>query len=211
MGGGKKESGTTVVNQTTTPTPTAEETALNQRNLRIALATEGGEQQAQLASLNLINQLLAGNVPSGPLYSQLTGGVSPTAIANQATSMMRAGRTGAQASGIAESGSADRAIANELAGNLLFPAEQFNIGATQNLLNLALSGQAQVQQPIQANVGQLGSALAGLRSINTQGTTSYNMNTRNQMGFNDIMGGVGSAVGGVGGLFKGLGSVGFKF
>ena len=175
MGGSKeKSSGTTVVNQTTTPTPTAEETALNQRNLRIAQATEGGETQAQLNSLNLINQLLTGNVPQGQLFSQLSSGVSPDAIANQATAMMRAGRTGSQASGIAQSGVADRAIASDLAGNLLMPAQQWNIGAAQNLMNLALSGQAQVQAPIQNNVNSLSSMLSGLRSVNTQGTTSYN-------------------------------------
>jgi len=37
-------------------------------------------------------------------------------------------------------------------------------------MNLALSGQAQVQQPVQANVNQLGNQLAGLRTSNTVGT-----------------------------------------
>ena len=171
MGSTKIETGGTT-NTTTTATPTAEETAMNQRNLRIAQATESGQTQAQQNSLNLINQLLTGNIPQGPLFSQLTSGVSPEAIAGQATSMMRAGRTGAQASGIAESGSADRAISRDLASNLLMPAQQFNIGAAQNLMNLALSGQAQVQQPIQANVNQLGNQLAGLRTVNNQGYTS---------------------------------------
>jgi hypothetical protein len=173
-------SGTTVVNQTTTPTPTAEETALNQRNLRIAQATEPGETAAQTNSLNLINQLLTGTIPQG-YFQDLGRGISPEAIASQGTQMMRAGRTGMQQQGLADSGVADRAIAKDISSNLLYPAEQFNIGALQNLLNLAFSGQAQVQQPVQANVNNLSSSLAGLRSMNTQGTTStssaqYGMN-----------------------------------
>ena len=167
--------GTTVqANSTTKPTPTAEETALNKLNLEKAQATQGGQITAQNNSLNLINQLLTGKIPQGELFNQLTGGISPEAMAGQATSMMRAGRTGAQKSGIAESGSADRAISRDLASNLLMPAQQFNIGAAQNLMNLALSGQAQVQSPIQNNVNQLGQQLAGLRSNQTTGNQYTN-------------------------------------
>jgi len=166
-----KSSGTTVVNQTTTPTPTAEETALNQRNLRVAQATEGPETQAQLQSLNLISQLLTGQLPQGELFKMI-GGIDPNAIASQATQTMRAGKAGLQGGGLLDSGVGDRAIASQLANQLYFPASQFNVGAGQNLLNLALSGQAQVQTPIQNNINNLSSSLAGLRSINQQGTTS---------------------------------------
>jgi hypothetical protein len=167
MGGTKIESG-----GTSTATATAEETALNKLNLEKAKATQQGQITAQNNSLNLINQLLTGQIPQGELFNQLTGGISADALAGQATSMMRSGRTGAQASGISESGVADRAISKDLANNLLMPAQQFNIGAAQNLMNLALSGQAQVQQPIQANVNQLGSQLAGLRTTQTTGYQS---------------------------------------
>jgi len=158
---------------TSTPTPTAEETALNQRNLRIAQATEGGETQAQVNSLNLINQLLMGNLPQGDLYKMI-GGIDPQSIAAQATQMMRSGRTGFQSMGLQDSGIADRAITKDVANNLLFPASQFNVGAGQNMLNLALSGQAQVQSPVQNNVNGLSQSLAGLRSTTstTKGTGS---------------------------------------
>jgi len=107
MGSTSNTSTTTQQSSTTTPTPTAEETALNQRNLRIAQATEGGQTQAQLNSLGLINQLLSGRVPQGELFSQLSGGVSPGAIGEQATQMMRSGRAGFQGQGLADSGVAD--------------------------------------------------------------------------------------------------------
>lgn len=176
----QSSSGTTVVNQTTTPTPTAEETALNQRNLRIAQATEAPETQVQLQGLNLVSQLLQGRQPQGELFQQLSG-INPEAIGSQATELTRQNLPGFQSTGLMDSGVMQREIARTIASQLLFPAEQINLGARQNLLNLALSGQAQVQAPVQANVNQLGAQLAGLRSINTQGTTQtsstqYGMN-----------------------------------
>lgn len=176
--GKEKTSGTTVVNQTTQTTPTAEETALNQRNLRIAQATEPGETTAQVSSLNLINQLLTGQLPSGELFKQI-GGIDPNTIATQATELTRQNLPGFQTQGLLDSGVMQRETARNIAQQLLYPAAQFNVGAGQNLLNLALSGQAQVQAPVQANVNQLGAQLAGLRSINTQETTNttrYSMN-----------------------------------
>ena len=152
---------------TTTPTPTAEETALNQRNLRVAMATEGGETTAQQNALSLINRLLTGQMPQGELYQQIAG-INPDAIASQATQVMRSGRAGLQGVGLQDSGVGDRAIARQLANELYYPSAQFNVGAGQNMLNLALSGQAQVQQPIQANVNTLNQSLAGLRSTTTQ-------------------------------------------
>lgn len=199
MGGKTSESSSTtqVINQTTTPQPTAEETALNQRNLRIAQATEGGETQAQLAGLNLVNQLLTGKIPEG-IYQQLGAGVNANDISTQATQMMRSGRTGMQSLGISDSGVADRAIAQDLANNLYYPAAQFNVGAMQNLLNLALSGQAQVQAPVQANVNNLSNSLAGLRSTTTSGTTSSSGNTITRNPFmtgKDIFSGIGTGIG----------------
>jgi hypothetical protein len=263
MGSSKeKSSGTTVVNQTTTPTPTAEETALNQRNLRIALGTESGELSAQQAGLNLVNQLLTGGTQLPGYFGQIAGGIGPqgqlqagqvggfspmtegqidpNAVSAQAGTLMRQYLPGYQQGGLMDSGIMQADIQKRLTNDLLLPvtqqnianrqaAQQFNIGteldrqlanignqmtAQQynlgqeysrqgfnqgnllNLLNLALSGQAQVQQPVQANVSQLGSQLAGLRSTNTQGTNSFNSIKSNPfLTGSDIFGGIGTGIG----------------
>ena len=158
---------------TTTPTPTAEETELNKLLLERTKATQGGMIQAQQGGLNLINQLLAGQQPSGDLYQQISG-ISPEAISQQAYSLAQRSLPQFQGAGILDSGIMGKQISRSIANELLYPAEQFNIGAKQNLLNLALSGQASVQAPIQNNVNNLSSALAGLRSVSTTGTQSQN-------------------------------------
>lgn len=48
----------------------------------------------------------------------------------------------------------------------------FNMGQLLNLLNLAVGGQAQIQQPVLAGGNVLGERLAGLRTINQTGTLS---------------------------------------
>jgi hypothetical protein len=192
---------------TTTPTPTAEETALNQRNLRIALATEQPQQQAQLSGLELVNQMLGGstNLPGyfgeiaqgiSPQSQMSSGQLNPMAISSAAGALMRQYLPGYQQGNMLYSGVIQRDIQKRLTNELLLPvaqqnianqqaAQQFNIGTEYsrqgynqgnllNLLNLALSGQAQVQQPVQANVSQLGSQLAGLRTTTTSGTQTSN-------------------------------------
>lgn len=168
--GTTKVTNTESVNKTEQATATPEETALNQRNLRMSLATEGPQTQAQLSGLDVINQLLTGRVPGG-IYQNMAG-IDPNVIANQATKMTLNAMPGMQSLGLLDSGVAAKAISNDVASNLLFPAAQYNVGALQNLMNLALTGQAQVQSPITAGNANLGSQLAGLRSFQTQGTGS---------------------------------------
>lgn len=129
--------------------------------------------QAQLSGLNLVNQLLTGTTPLPGFFGEMGAGISPEAIGTQATELTRGALPQFQDLGILESGTMAKNISQAIANQLLFPAEQFNIGAKQNLLNLALSGQAQVQQPIMAGQQTLASQLAGLRSITgTQTQTS---------------------------------------
>lgn len=168
MGSTKIESG-----GTTTPTPTPEETELNKLLLERTKATQGGTIQAQQGGLNLINQLLLGQEPTGDLYKQL-GGISPEAIGTQATELTRKNLPQFQNLGLMDSGVMQKEISRGIANELLFPAEQFNVGAKQNLLNLALSGQAQVQQPIQWGTNTLSSNLQGLRTTTTTGTQTSN-------------------------------------
>jgi hypothetical protein len=54
--------------------------------------------------------------------------------------------------------------------------EVFNMGQLLNLLNLALGGQAQIQQPVLESGASLGQRLAGLRSINQTGSQTQTSN-----------------------------------
>lgn len=194
MCGSSKTSETTVVNQQQQATPTAEETALNQRNLRMALATEGSQTQAQLAGLDLVNKMLAGSTNLPGIFGTLAKGISSEAIGNQATKYALNALPQFQSMGLTDSGVAGREISRGIANELLYPTEQFNIGSLQNLLNLALSGQAQVQSPIQANTNTLASSLAGLRSTTTSGTTSSTKTTPRDY-VSPLLTGFGSAMG----------------
>ena len=169
--------GTSVTNTTTQATPTPEEQEMQKLQLQTFQATQPLQQQAQMSGLNLINQLLTGGSPLPGFFGQMAQGISPNAIGTQAAQYAKQNMPGMQSLGILDSGEAEQSIARGIANEVLFPAEQFNIGALQNMLNLALSGQAQVQAPIQAGTNTLANQLAGLRSVNQQGTsTLYGMN-----------------------------------
>ena len=154
-------------------TATPEETALNQRNLRIAQATEGGQTQMQQSALTLGNQLLTSfGDKNSQMWQSLIGGVTPEQQQTMIQEQQRYLNPQFQAQGIYDSGMAATGKLRA-ATDLANQNAQFNVGTLQNALNLALSGQAQVQQPVQGNVSQLGSQLAGLRSITgTQTQTS---------------------------------------
>lgn len=156
--------GSTKQTTETKTTPTEEERQLNARNLRVALATEEPQQQAQLSGLSLVNQLLTGTSPLPGFFGTMAEGITPDTIGNEATRLALRAMPQFQQLGLMESGTAAKQISRSIANELLYPAQQFNVGALQNMLNLALSGQAQVQQPIQAGIGQLGGQLAGLRT-----------------------------------------------
>lgn len=173
--GKNKESGssTTVVNQQTTQTPTPEETRLNQLQVQATEQTQPQLIQAQQSGLNLINQLLSGQENLPGFFTQLGKGISPEITNDIVQQSLRDIMPSFQQSGILDSGVA-ASIAGRTAGDIRRASEEFNIGNRLNLLNLALSGQAQVQQPILGQAEMLGSRLAGLRSVNQQGTTTMN-------------------------------------
>ena len=113
-----------------------------------------------------------GDLPG--FLSGLPGGISPQAIGTQAAELASKNLAGFNQLGIADSGVAFRETAKDIGQNLLFPAEQFNIGNLLNLLNLGLSGSTGLQQQsIQAG-SSLGQSLAGLRSVSQVGTGSKN-------------------------------------
>lgn len=157
-------------NQVSSATPTAEEKEMQALQLKQFKTTEPYQTQAQMSGLSLVNQLLLGQQPTGDLYQQMSG-ISPEAIGQQATQYAQRAMPGMQGAGLMNSGVMQREISRGIANEVLMPAEQFNIGAKQNLLNLALSGQAQVQAPVSQGTSQLAQQLAGLRTIVGSGST----------------------------------------
>lgn len=183
--GKEKTSGgsTTVVNQTTTPTPSPEETRLNQLQIQATEQTQPQLIQAQQSGLNLINQLLSGQENLPGFFTQLGKGISPEITNDIVQQSLRDIMPSFQQSGILDSGVA-ASISGRIAGDIRRASEEFNIGNRLNLLNLALSGQAQVQQPVLGQAEMLGSRLAGLRSVNQQGATSM---SSSQYGMNPFL------------------------
>lgn len=172
MGKDKQTSTTTnVVNQTSTPQATPEEQRLNQLEIERIEATQPGLISAQQAGLGLINQLLLGQEPLPGFFQQLSQGISPEVTQDIVSQSLRDIAPQFQASGILDSGVAAD-ISARTAADIRRATEEYNLGNKFNLLNLALSGQAQVQQPLLAQSQILSGRLAGLRPVTTSGTSS---------------------------------------
>lgn len=143
---------------------TPEERQLNQLQLEQARAFDPIQRQLNANGGNLVNQLLTGQALPGYLNT-LPGGISPDVTQHIVDQSLRDLYPQFQSSGILDSGVA-ASIAGRTAGDIRASAEQFNIQNLQQLLNLAVGGQAQVQQPMLNTTSQLGSRLAGLRTTN---------------------------------------------
>ena len=155
--------GTTITNQTTTATPTAEETSLNKLQLEQAQAAQPYALESNRLGFNLINQLLAGQALPGYLNT-LPGGISPEVTQGIVNRSLRDVAQQGNMFGIGDSGTM-QSIGARTAGDIRLSAEEFNLQNLMQLLNLA-SGQAAQNQQIQAGtVNQLGSRLAGLRTM----------------------------------------------
>lgn len=161
------EKTSTTQQQTVKATP--EETELNKLTLDRARAAQPGQIQAQQQGLSLINQLLTGGQLPGFLNS-LPGGINENQVQSISQKAVQDIMPSFQSSGIIDSGVA-ASIAGRTAGDVRRSASEFNIGNLLNLLNLAVGGQAQIQQPLLGQSQQLSSSLAGLRSINGISTT----------------------------------------
>ena len=178
--GKEKQTSTVVQNSTTTPTPTAEETRLNQLQLQDYEQSQPGRQAVNTAGLNLAQQMLEGRPLPGYLGS-LPGGISEDVTGGIVQSSLRDLNTQLAASGAGtflESGSAQQAGVRT-AGDIRNQAAQFNLQNLQQLLNLAVGGQAVPLAYGESIGGQLGQRLAGLRSVNQTGnsnTTNLSMN-----------------------------------
>lgn len=168
----EKQTSTTFTNQTTTPTPTAEETALNKLRLEQNQAYAPQQTEMYKNAFNLGNQLLTSfGDKNSSMWKSLVGGVDQNQMNAQATQSGRLANASLNQAGIVDSGVGKVMTARAMSDSQNSNA-QFNIGAMQNALNLALSGQAQVQAPAQGNTNSLASSLAGLRSTQTSGSSN---------------------------------------
>ena len=179
---------------TQTATPTAEETRLNQLQIQDLEASQGQRQGVNSAGLDLAKLLLTGQNLPGYLGT-LPGGISEDVIQGNVDKSLRDLNTQLAASGAGtylESG-ASQAMGVRTAGDLRTQASQFNLQNLQQLLNLAVGGQA-VPLQYSSDIGnQLGSRLAGLRTINQTGTSSQT--TRTPFLQTQFAGGIGQGMG----------------
>lgn len=181
-----KEKETTVVQSTTTTNntqtvkadPTPEEIELNKLAVEREKATNPGLIAAQTAGLDLVRQLLQGQEALPGFFENLNRGISPELTSDIVQESLADISPQFAQSGLLDSG-VRAVISGRVAGDIRRASEEFNIGNRLNLLNLALSGQAQVQQPILGFSSMLSDRLSGLRTINSSGnsTQSFSGNT----------------------------------
>lgn len=160
-------SGTTSTSNTTTVQQTDEEKALNAAKLKQFNEYEPGQTTMYNNAFALGNKLLT-SFGNSDQWNTLIGGVTDKQTRNSINLSDRGLRTQGQSSGILDSGT--MASGRMRAGaDIANTNAQFNVGALQNALNLALGGQAQVQGTANASTNSLSTSLAGLRTNNTTG------------------------------------------
>jgi len=153
--------------------PTSQEKELNELLLERTRASQSGQIQAQQSGLNLINNLLTGGDLPGTLAG-LPFGIGEGTTSRLVQESLGDVRTGLQKSGLFDSG-VRAELETETAADIRTNVEQFNLQNLQQLLNLAVGGQASIQSPLAQQSQQLSSSLAGLRSTSgSQTVTSPN-------------------------------------
>jgi len=152
-------------------------------NAKAAARLEGREEITEdvfTNALNLINVALTGGEFPGQLKG-LFSGISSETIGTEAARVARNAQPGFQALGLSNSGVAFRETAREVGESVLFPAEAFNIQNLLNIANLGLGGQSALESQQISERANLGSRLAGLRSISGtsrgSGTTNISGST----------------------------------
>lgn len=165
MGG---ERTTTNSSSQTKYTATPEEREYLARQNEILKASQQGQINVNNQGLDLVSKLLQGQNLPGYL-NQLPGGISPDVVNSISNQAIQDITPQFQSSGILDSGVAAQ-IAARTSADVRNQAAQFNLQNLSQLLNLAVGGQAQVQQPLLATSGQYGQSLAGLRTVNQSGS-----------------------------------------
>lgn len=155
----------------TTRQPTAEERALTKMDLSLREKTDPYLAPMQIQGLKLGEQLLSGTTPLPGWMAGMEKGISPEITQSIVDESLRDVNTQMAGQGLMDSGTRASLI-SRTSGDIRRAAEEFNIGNKLNMLNLALTGQAQIQQPILGFSGNLGQRLT------TTGTTTQTGNVR---------------------------------
>jgi len=192
--GSSKTSETSQTSGQQTIQPTAEETELNRLRLEREKFLDPFIRAAGESGLDLSNLLLTGQELPGFL-SDLPGGITPEVSREIGEEAVRVITPSFQQGGLLDSG-VRASVSGRVAGDVLRESRQFNLQNLQQLLNIAVGGQA---APLAGPIGfggQLAQSLAGLRGITTTGTGSGT--GRSSVGFFQP-GGFGQALIGAGG------------
>lgn len=175
--GKKKDTVNIQTSSSVAPTPTPEEIRLNQLALQQAEAAQAGSIQAQTAGLDLVNRLLTGGQLPGA-YGNLYEGISEDMVTDIAGKAVQDITPSFQKYGLLDSG-VRASVSARTAGDVRRGAAQFNLSNRYNLLGLALGGQGQVQTPIIQQSSLLSQRLAGLRNIDTTGSSNQTSKSMN--------------------------------
>jgi hypothetical protein len=167
FGGGSSGTSTTTV---TERQQTAAEDRLNTLQGNMMEATAPYQQATQIAGLKLSEMLLKGQEPLPGYFQELSGGISPQVTQEIVDQSLRDINPSFQAAGIMDSG-VSASISARTSADIRRASEEFNIGNRLNLLNLALSGQAQVQSPVLGVSSQLGARLGTLGKTTSTGSS----------------------------------------
>lgn len=167
-------------NQSAQYTATPEEQELNRLQLAQAREFDPIQRELNLRGGNLVNNLLAGQPLPGYLGG-LPGGISEDVTSQIVRDSIRDLQGSFQSAGLLDSG-VNAAISARTAADIRTQSAQFNLQNLQQLLNIAVGGQAQVQTPQISQSGILSQRLAGLRGFS--GTTTGNQTT---IGMNPFM------------------------
>ena len=196
MGSTKTE---TTNNSTTSATSQATMTEAERQMQELQLAqykqVQPGQTQMFQNAYGLGNQLLTSfGDQNGDMWKSLIGGITDEQTQSMITEQQRYLDPKFQSQGIYDSGMAYTGKLRA-ATDLANQNAQFNVGTLQNALNLALSGQAQIQAPFGGAASQLGSQLAGLRTVTQTGSSSGSTSQSSNPFLNSFYSSFGSSLG----------------
>lgn len=199
--GTSKGGGTTT--NTTTVTATPEEKEMQAAQLAQFKQYEPGQTEMFKNAFAMGNQLLTSfGDQNSDMWKSLIGGITDQQSRSMINAQDQTLRGSFQQQGIYDSGTSASARMRS-AADLANQNAQFNVGTLQNALNLALSGQAQIQSPALGATSTLASSLAGLRSTSTSGNYSSYQTASPMQTFSSGLSAGGGLASGVGGFLKG--------
>jgi hypothetical protein len=181
---------------------TAEEKRLNELDLAFREAGQPFLLKLQELGFDVSSNLLQGKALGGAFGDDIFG-LSDEDIDDIARKSVADIQPGFQNLGIGDSGVA-ASLSAQTSGDVRRQSRQFNVGALQNALNLAMGSSAQVQGASLGAGNAVGQRLAGLRGITTTGTqrgitTLKEMNPFMKSFQTSLGGGLGERFGNIGG------------